>query len=79
MGLAETMKDATTDPYASIRGKLGSIKWKPDLIISSYHGIPKSYFDRKMVSPYLSKKFNPTIEERTELMNTIDNYISKIS
>ena len=37
------------------------------------------YFDRKMVSPYLSKKFNPTIEERTELMNTIDNYISKIS
>jgi len=30
----------------SIRGKLGSIKWKPDLIISSYHGIPKKYFDK---------------------------------
>ena len=36
------------------------------------------YFDRKMVSPYLSKNFNPTIEERTELINTIDNYLSKI-
>ena len=30
----------------SIKGKLGSIKWKPDLIISSYHGIPKKYFDK---------------------------------
>ena len=23
-----------------------TIKWKPDLIISSYHGIPKKYFDK---------------------------------
>ncbi len=30
----------------SIKGKLGNIKWKPDLIISSYHGIPKKYFDK---------------------------------
>ena len=30
----------------SIEAKLGSIKWKPDLIISSYHGIPKKYFDK---------------------------------
>ena len=37
------------------------------------------YFDRKMVSPYLSKNFNPTREERTELLNMIDNYIKKIS
>ena len=26
--------------------KLKEINWKPDLIISSYHGIPKSYFDK---------------------------------
>ena len=26
--------------------KLKSISWKPDLIISSYHGIPKKYFDK---------------------------------
>ena len=30
----------------SVKEKLGSIKWKPDLIISSYHGIPKKYFDK---------------------------------
>ena len=30
----------------SIEKKIGEISWKPDLIISSYHGIPKSYFDK---------------------------------
>ena len=30
----------------SIEKKIKEIKWKPDLIISSYHGIPKSYFDK---------------------------------
>ena len=30
----------------SINKKVDSIKWKPDLIISSYHGIPKKYFDK---------------------------------
>ena len=30
----------------SIKKKLTSINWKPDLIISSYHGIPKKYFDK---------------------------------
>ncbi len=30
----------------SIKKKIQEIKWKPDLIISSYHGIPKSYFDK---------------------------------
>ena len=30
----------------SIKKKTETIKWKPDLIISSYHGIPKSYFDK---------------------------------
>ncbi len=29
----------------SIEKKVDSINWKPDLIISSYHGIPKRYFD----------------------------------
>ena len=31
---------------ASIEKKINKIDWKPDLIISSYHGIPKSYFDK---------------------------------
>ncbi len=30
----------------SIQKKIHEINWKPDLIISSYHGIPKSYFDK---------------------------------
>jgi len=30
----------------SIEAKVKSINWKPDLIISSYHGIPKKYFDK---------------------------------
>ena len=30
----------------SIKRKIKEINWKPDLIISSYHGIPKSYFDK---------------------------------
>ena len=30
----------------SIEKKVNTIDWKPDLIISSYHGIPKKYFDK---------------------------------
>ena len=30
----------------SIEKKINEITWKPDLIISSYHGIPKSYFEK---------------------------------
>jgi len=30
----------------SIKKKISEINWKPDLIITSYHGIPKSYFDK---------------------------------
>ena len=30
----------------SIKKKIIEINWKPDLIIASYHGIPKKYFDK---------------------------------
>ncbi len=30
----------------SIRKKISEINWKPDLILASYHGIPKKYFDK---------------------------------
>ena len=36
------------------------------------------YFDRKIVSPYLSKTYNPSKEERTELLKIIDNYIKNL-
>ena len=30
----------------SIKEKISSTSWRPDLIIASYHGIPKSYFEK---------------------------------
>jgi len=30
----------------SITKKISELSWKPDLIIASYHGIPKKYFDK---------------------------------
>jgi len=30
----------------SIENKLNQINWKPDLIMASYHGIPKKYFEK---------------------------------
>ena len=30
----------------SIKKKLNELNWKPDLIMASYHGIPKKYFDK---------------------------------
>tara|TARA_B100001027_G_scaffold186412_1_gene138890 strand:- start:533 stop:1528 length:996 start_codon:yes stop_codon:yes gene_type:complete len=30
----------------SIENKINQISWKPDLIIASYHGIPKKYFEK---------------------------------
>ena len=30
----------------SINNKVNEINWKPDIIIASYHGIPKKYFDK---------------------------------
>ncbi len=56
----------------SINKKISAINWKPDLIIASYHGIPKKYFDKG--DPYhcychkttrlISEKFN-SIEIKT--------------
>ena len=31
---------------ASINKKIKEINWKPDLILASYHGIPKKYFEK---------------------------------
>ncbi len=35
-----------TSLVKSIEKKIKSINWKPELIITSYHGIPKKYFDK---------------------------------
>ena len=56
----------------SINNKLSSINWKPDLILASYHGIPKKYFDKgdpyhcycQKTSRLLSEEFK-TVEIKT--------------
>jgi len=53
----------------SINKKLESIDWKPDLIIASYHGIPKKYFDKG--DPYHCY-CHKTTRLITEKFNTID-------
>ena len=30
----------------TIKNKISEINWKPDIILASYHGIPKKYFDK---------------------------------
>jgi len=52
----------------SVNKKLSSIDWKPDLIIASYHGIPKKYFEKgdpyhcycQKTTRLVSEKFNQT-------------------
>ena len=50
----------------SLEKKVSEIKWKPDLIIASYHGIPQTYFDKgdpyqcycQKTTRLISEKFN---------------------
>ena len=50
----------------SLNKKINEINWKPDLIVASYHGIPKKYFDKgdpyhcycHKTSRLISEKFN---------------------
>ena len=50
----------------SIQNKIKNINWKPDLIVASYHGIPKKYFDKgdpyqcycQKTSRLISEKFS---------------------
>ena len=50
----------------SINNKLKEINWKPDLIVASYHGIPKKYFEKgdpyqcycQKTSRLITEKFN---------------------
>ena len=52
----------------SIDKKINEINWKPDLIISSYHGIPKSYFAKVILHCYCHK----TTRLMTEKFKKVD-------
>ena len=57
----------------SIEKKITELNWKPDLILASYHGIPKSYFDKgdpyqcycQKTTRLLKEKYNETLIETT--------------
>ena len=57
----------------SIKKKISETNWKPDLIVASYHGIPKSYFDKgdpyqcycQKTTRLIKEKFNDVAVETT--------------
>ena len=57
----------------SLNKKILEISWKPDLIIASYHGIPKKYFDKgdpyqcycQKTSRLITEQFNNKIPIKT--------------
>ena len=57
----------------SLNKKISEISWKPDLIIASYHGIPKKYFDKgdpyqcycQKTSRLITEQFNNKIPIKT--------------
>ena len=53
----------------SINKKISEIDWKPDLILASYHGIPKKYFDKG--DPYHCYCYKTT-RLMTEKFNAIE-------
>ena len=74
----------------SINKKLNEINWKPDLIIASYHGIPKKYFDKgdpyhcychkttRLISEKFSSiKINTTFQSRFGPQEWLQPYTDK--
>ena len=57
----------------SLEKKISQINWKPDLIIASYHGIPKKYFDKgdpyhcycQKTTRLLTESFNNDVKIQT--------------
>ena len=57
----------------SLEKKISKINWQPDLIVASYHGIPKKYFDKgdpyhcycQKTTRLLNESFNNNIEIKT--------------
>jgi protoporphyrin/coproporphyrin ferrochelatase len=61
----------------SIEKKVQSINWKPDLIISSYHGIPKKYFDKGDPYHCYCQKTTRLIKEKYSLINIETTFQSR--
>ena len=61
----------------SIEKKLNEIDWKPDLIISSYHGIPKSYFDKGDPYHCYCHKTTRLMKEKFEKIEILTTFESR--
>ena len=61
----------------SINNKLSEIDWRPDLIVASYHGIPKKYF--KKGDPYhcYCQKTTRLIAEKFKEVEIITTFQSR--
>ena len=61
----------------SIDVKIKSINWEPDLIIASYHGIPKSYFDRGDPYQCYCQKTSRLMKEKFDEIEIITTFQSR--
>ncbi len=61
----------------TIKEKVKSINWKPDLIVASYHGIPKSYFDKGDPYQCYCQKTSRLIKEKYSDIDIITTFQSR--
>jgi len=61
----------------SIKEKIKKISWKPDLIIASYHGIPKSYFDKGDPYQCYCQKTSRLVKEKLPNINIKTTFQSR--
>jgi len=61
----------------SIEKKVASINWKPDLIIASYHGIPKRYFDKGDPYQCYCQKTTRLMKEKYKSINIETTFQSR--
>lgn len=77
----EGLREALPGFYRFMQKRLRTPKEGADTIVWCVltENAPASggfYFDRKQVSPYISKKFNPTTSERSELIKQINDLMT---
>ncbi len=61
----------------SIKKKLNEIDWRPDLIVASYHGIPKKYFDKGDPYHCYCQKTTRLISEKIKDVKIITTFQSR--
>ena len=61
----------------SINKKINEIDWKPDLIVASYHGIPKKYFEKGDPYHCYCQKTTRLIAEKFKTIKIITTFQSR--